>query len=479
MSDKKSQGKGSKLPQRKRAAPTNGRKARSARSVRGRPSGPSLANPAKRMMHPMSMNSGRRSKNDSASCRIHGTDFLTAVTIGGTNAAAGDVLISQVVNPAQLGVSRLATMAKLYERYKFRSLKFRYAPVANAQVTGQLIGYVDYDTYDDPTGISGVQNLQRAAAHYGEKPVQVWQGSEKPVFWEIKDVDPMTDLYVDSDGSDPRWTNQGRFVLLAASAIASGVPCGNIYLDYDIEFFIPQLEETPSTGYGSMWLGATSMTAANPFGTAPTQKTWNNLPVSLSSASVFTLKQGTYIVTFSLTGTVITAESITPSSGITATVFDSGYKIPTDQKSLLHTVQYTVPQGGGTLTYSVTATTVTAATASFSLAPSNAVTLTARKLANIARLLRMVGDVDRLQGDVRLLQSVSADTGRVTVDSKESRETVDLHEVVSNMQMNRETFSGSGYIRVSEDDRGRAQSSSSMSSSMASSPKDYVMVRKS
>lgn len=428
------------------------------------------------------MNSSRRSKSDGSNCRIRGTDFLTAITIGGTSAAAGDVLVSQVVNPAQLGVSRLATMAKLYERYKFRSLKFRYAPVANAQVTGQLIGYVDYDTYDDPTGISGVQNLQRAAAHYGEKPVQVWQGSEKPVFWEIKDVDPMTDLYVDSDGSDPRWTNQGRFVLLAASAIASGTPCGNVYLDYDIEFFIPQLEETPSTGFASIWTGATSMTAANPMGTAPTQKSWNNLPVTCAS-SVFTLKQGTYVVTISLTGTAITAESLVPSSGITAPGLDTGFKIPADAKSSLHTVQYVVPQGGGTLTLTATATTITAASAVFCLIPSNAVTLTARKLANISRLLRLVGDVDRLRENVQLLEGLGskAVSGQVLSDSKESKEPVEMRDVIAQMQMSRDSFSNSGYIRVSEGDKTEraSASSSSTTSSMASSPKDYVMVRRS
>jgi hypothetical protein len=87
-----------------------------------------------------------QTSRDGSRCRIIGTDFLTSVSIGATAAVAGDVLVNQVVNPAVLAVARLATMSKLYERYKFRSLKFRYKPAANATISGSILGYVDYDT---------------------------------------------------------------------------------------------------------------------------------------------------------------------------------------------------------------------------------------------------------------------------------------------------------------------------------------------
>jgi len=108
---------------------------RRARAARGSGSRNSVAL-APYASNPMRMpRVSTRSRQDGSCCRIKGTDFLTSVNISGTAAAAGDVLVSQVVNPKMLGVARLATMSQLYERYKFRSLKFRYSPVANATVS--------------------------------------------------------------------------------------------------------------------------------------------------------------------------------------------------------------------------------------------------------------------------------------------------------------------------------------------------------
>jgi hypothetical protein len=348
-----------------------------------------LAPHASNVMRPMRT----RSSNDGHMCRFRGTDFLTAVTIGGTAAAAGDVLYTATVNPKTLGVSRLATVSQLWERYKFRRCSFRYAPTANATQTGQLIGYVDYDTYDDPTGVSGVQNLQRAAAHYGEKPVQIWDKTS----WIIKDVDPLTDLYVDSDGTDPRWTNQGRLVVLAASAIASGVACGNIYMDYDVEFYIPQLEATPNTGFGWQVIGGGAMSAAAPFGAAPVLSSANNLPVTISGAALV-LDPGSYIVTVNITGTVLacTGYGWTAGAGSTIVAARSNISAPAGSLNMSGAVMVVVT-ARTTLTSNFTATTVTANVVNVALLPSNAVSITQRKLNQISRMLKLCGDVESMQ----------------------------------------------------------------------------------
>lgn len=361
--------------------------------------GVNLASPASTMMRPLSM----RSIKTRSSTRCVGTDFLTAITIGASNAAAGDVLYTTVVNPSTLGLGRLATVAKLYERYKFRSLKFRYAPVANAQISGQLLGYVDYDTMDDPTGSTGIQNLQRAGAHLGEKPVQVWQGSEKPVFWEIKDQDPLTDLYCDSDGTDPRWTNQGRFVLLAASAIAANTPCGNIYLDYDIEFFIPQLEVTPTFGYGAKQTGGGTLSAASIFGSVRSLESWNNLPGFSCSATVMSLPAGSYLITGALTGTVLAALNVAS----TGTIVRNDLMVSSTALYAQYAIHVTATSPF-TVTPSCTATTVTASMWMVSLLPSNAISISQRKIAAVNRLLKQVEAL-------RLTNTIE--------ESKESKET--------------------------------------------------------
>jgi hypothetical protein len=412
MQNKQSKAKSQNLP-RPRVKGKGKKKVSKPSSRRVPRTGAILAPLAKNPMRSQKM----RTRTDGAVCRIKGTDFLTSVNTGASGLSAGAVLVSQVVNPSQLGVARLATMSRLYERYKFRSLKFRYAPIANATVSGQLIGYVDYDTYDDPITSGGQQNLQRAAAHYGEKPVQVWQGSESPVFWEIKDVDPMTDLYVDSDGTDNRWTNQGRFVLLAASDLNSNLACGNIYLDYDIEFFIPQLEMTPNTGFGDGFDGKTAMTAALPFGTAPSGRGWNNLPITVTANTntIVSIPAGTYLSCWRLKGTVISALSVTPTSG--TEVSQLGYLVAADAKTLTQTYIHTasVPF---TLTVSATATTITEAILYVALLPTNAITVSLRKLTQISRLLKLAGDVKTLKESFDALQSSGV---KETKEEKEAK----------------------------------------------------------
>lgn len=368
--------------------------------------GVNLADPASNMMRPLRM----RTIRGRSSTRCIGTDYLCAITIGGTAAAAGDVLYTTVVNPSTLGLGRLATIAKLFERYKFKSLKFRYAPVANAQVTGQILGYVDYDTMDDPTGTSGVQNLQRAGAHLGEKPVQVWQGSEKPVFWEIKDVDPMTDLYCDSDGTDPRWTNQGRFVLLAASAIASGTACGNIYLDYDVEFYIPQMESTPTFGYGMKQTGSGTLSAASIFGSVRGLESWNNIPGITCTATTMSLPAGTYQVWGYLSGTVLAAFSNSSTGTVVA-----GSSFPSaDAKAGSFNVQLSSPVPF-TYTPGLTATTITSSIWTVTMLPSNAVTLSEKKLERASRLMKQIEALrlfatEERDEKVRFVTSSSAST---------------------------------------------------------------------
>jgi len=385
-----------------------------------------VAAPAKQMMRPMTISSvrigrprGRPTRIDGSSCRIKGTDFLTSVTIGGTSAVAGEVLTTSVVNPKRLGIARLATMATLFERYKFKSLKFRYAPACPTNTAGQLLGYVDYDTYDDPTGLTGVQNLQRAAAHYGEKPVEVWGGTS-PVFWEIKDIDPMTDLYVDSDETDPRWTNQGRFVLLAATAIANGTVCGNIYLDYDIEFYIPQVELTPTNGYAYRLVGGGSLSSTDVFGTVPVAGSWNNLPVlHTASTMTFTIPAGSFSIWSYVAGTTVSAYTFTGGTSVyEASIYNAAANVGMFVSQRYSAVPWT-------LTAACTAAAVAGSQIMISLLPSSAVTLSQRKLDRLAKTVDSFADLKEFK---IFLESKRSE------ELKESQHSLDEKHFASSMQ---------------------------------------------
>lgn len=386
MMNKKSQAKGFKLA-RTSVRKSSNVKRTPLRRVSRRPATVGLASAAANPMRSLTVKSGRGLSG--ASCRIHGTDYLTAITAVSGGQAAGDVIYTADVNPRTLGVARLATMANLYERYKFRSLKFRYAPVANATISGQLLGYVDYDTIDNPTGLTGIQNLQRAAAHLGEKPIQVWEGSEKPVFWEIKDSDKLSTLYTSTDGIDPRWSSQGRFILLAASAIAGSVACGNIYLDYDIEFFIPQVAETASTGSGYKINGSVGNTQSNILGTAPVVSTWSNVEVGVSQ-NVLSFPAGSFELICNVGGTGLT--SLTISS--TGTIITQVNFVTGGQTGTINVSQLT-SSTTFTVTMSMSATSISNAFVLAAQLPSNAVSLAKRRELQVISLLRQIGKEDR------------------------------------------------------------------------------------
>jgi len=81
-------------------------------------------------------------------------------------------------------------------------------------------------------------------------------------------------LFTALDGSDARLIYQGVFYMFAATALASGLACGNLYIDYEIEFNVPQLSivtvDEGVQGYCVQNVGdaATNCTLIAPLGTS-------------------------------------------------------------------------------------------------------------------------------------------------------------------------------------------------------------------
>lgn len=353
------------------------------------------------------------SSKDGHSCRFRGTDFVQSVS-SGTGLSAGQVLISLPANPRMIGVSRLAIGSSVWERFKFRSLKFHYAPIANATQTGSLIGYVDYDVNDAPTG-TGDANLQRAFAHYGSQSCQIWGDPSKRTSWELKDIDPLTDLYIDSPSEDPHWTSQGRFVLLSASTVAASLPLGNIFVEYDVEFFVPQIEVTPVSGTGALILGGGVMSASDNLGSSSTTASWSNLTVG-RVGNVLSLPAGAYLVVKDIDGTAIGAQTMVLSSGV-STFYSYSAEANAGATHAIGFGAYssTAPF---TITLTGTATTVTQCDVFVVMLPSTAVASTV--LARISALAAMVGKL-QLACASETKEKDEAKERRLLCDDKENR----------------------------------------------------------
>lgn len=251
--------------------------------------------------------------------RVTGTEFLTTVT-GVTTATAGTTLVTTLISPHSLGVGRLAAFSSLYEKYRFHRFRIRYVPIANATVSGQVMGYYDTDPAEVPITTSALQAFQRGVAHYGARTNNVW---EERVF-ELKDDEPNRLLYCNtlstSEASD-RQVFQARFSMLAASALTA-VALGNLYVDYEVEFNCPQIDSAPVFGSGAKWTSAGTVGPTNLLGTAPQIAAGTNINLLRVEGddNALIVPAGSYIAIWRAAGTTLTGAGMLATGPVTTQV---------------------------------------------------------------------------------------------------------------------------------------------------------------
>jgi hypothetical protein len=146
------------------------------------------------------------------------------------------VLLKQKITPIAFARTRMLQFAPLYQRFRFRKIRFLYEPVAPTTTAGQLIGFCDFDVNSElPT--ESEANWNRAAAHEGQVTNQVWE----PAAYEMQQDPGFTDLFISPQGDDPRLEVQGEFYLIAATEFPAEVIAGNILIEYELDLVIPQL----------------------------------------------------------------------------------------------------------------------------------------------------------------------------------------------------------------------------------------------
>lgn len=257
---------------------------------------------------------------------IPGDDLVASISVSDEKkVSAGDVLISLVLNPESMGLPRLAALSKLYKRWRIKQMEFYYEPTATIQ-PGSLLGYVDYDSFDDPTDGTPTQRLQRARATYGEKGVNITNRGS----WKVL---PMKeDLYIHSDliTNSSHWHQYGRFVLYANSDIAVGVACGTVCVRYVVEFLHPSYEIPPTSFdpiQGYRWIdtwdypeGKITSTEVDPMSFLPgisvTTQLYSNARTITLPYSNSTDNQNWYLFTCSCNSTEILTWTLTSPVGI-------------------------------------------------------------------------------------------------------------------------------------------------------------------
>jgi hypothetical protein len=206
----------------------------------------------KGLTNPIQMSSRASKGTVITTCR--GTDFLTSIALQAPGAVGSlpvntpySLAYSIEIGPQYFSPSRIEQLSSLWERYRFKSIKFRFVPSLPTTTTGSYMMICDRDVTDDLSPLTGTESLARVmAAHYGSTTQQIWCGSEA----ELKDQDLMQNWYTDipetNSDEDVRLSAQGRFdfaIINAINLLADGGSIGDIYVDYEIEFFYEQMEE--------------------------------------------------------------------------------------------------------------------------------------------------------------------------------------------------------------------------------------------
>jgi hypothetical protein len=255
-------------------------------------------------------------------------------------------------------------MANQWEEYQFSRLRFRYETRTSTGVTGTVLLAIDYDAAD--------------AAPATEQIMSSYQGSVQGSPW-------LSNLCCSARGSslsgfakrrylrtgvlganqDVKTYDVGNFFLGTTDGTAVG--WGKLYVEYDVTFFIPQLPSAGPLPLGGSFTAGGTMSAANPFGDAPTSDA-ANLGITISTASVVTFaRAGTYLLCPRLVGTVLTA---IPNPTVVNCTLLANTQGANGSTICMACITLTVDADGGTAAFTATATSITSGVIRIAMAPA-------------------------------------------------------------------------------------------------------------
>lgn len=233
--------------------------------------------------------------------------------------SVGFTAVSYAVNPGLPGTFPwLAALARNFESYRFRKLRFCYETESSTATVGTLILTLDYDPADlapeSKTQALSYRNAVRSAP---------WDRCCHDSLPE--DLNKLKSHYVRTGvapaGTDIKTYDIGN-LFICTQAEAGTTMIGELYVEYEVELITPQI--------GSVSLGGSvSAFWTNLIGSS-TPSADSTLPVTVSKSgttdfiAVFTFTQpfqGVY--TYTLTGSGLTPEGFAAANGATISVQES------------------------------------------------------------------------------------------------------------------------------------------------------------
>ena len=160
--------------------------------------------------------------------------------------AEWDLKVSELINPGNPDMFPwLSSVAICYEKYKFHKLHFEIIPYNPTTVLGFYTSAIDYDPNDpDPP------SDEVLTAYAGCQSNNTWQKSTVVANTNAL-LDNRQSKYIDTtpfvSGKDYRQSAGGKFLFSVAGSSYCSV---KIFVNYDVELFLPQLLDKALTTQG-------------------------------------------------------------------------------------------------------------------------------------------------------------------------------------------------------------------------------------
>jgi len=241
-------------------------------------------------------------------CRIKHEEYIQEV-----NGSVAYDVATYSVNPGLPSLFPwLSAIASRYESYHFHNLRFSFRTSTNMfQTTGKILLGMDYDATDSPPGskvqfmaldesISAVpyQSFVHSCKtmNLSRSKMQYTRGGTVPTGSDVKLYD-VGNLFVAQQGQ-PNTDNQGE-----------------LYVEYDVEFFTPQLEPC----FPSARLTPISPSPANPFGVSCTVVGMS--PFEVEPSQLTALTSGQFLLSINATGGAPLAITLSSSTATVTSLY--------------------------------------------------------------------------------------------------------------------------------------------------------------
>lgn len=144
--------------------------------------------------------------------------------------------VKYYVNPGKVDTFPwLCNIARCYEYYRFKRLMYKYVPLIGTTATGRVCMAFDGDPHDTyPANMDAMESYEAAVSF------QPWARAQMHVPSGILSRYQKFYCRYNLDATDVRVTDVGCFYF-AADGCPDNVAIGRVYVDYEVEFFTPQI----------------------------------------------------------------------------------------------------------------------------------------------------------------------------------------------------------------------------------------------